>query len=265
MQSVLIRKKYITGDMVLHTKWLNGLFDALIAKRLRKSSQPLGGWHPRQVACWTCEMVHTLPTDVRSAFSSAEGFFARHAGHEVNWLEAPGIAGLWTSNADVKVAYASSAAYTITLTSLATSSTLVAGQESTAVSNTTNLYVDYLVGGRITMGAIAATVDKTIEVWLYGSVNDVPTYPDVLDGTDSAETLTSVNVKKGAIRLLDRMFVDTTANRVYWFGPVGIAQHFGGFVPKNHGLFVTQDSGQALSATAADHVLSHTGCYNTVI
>jgi hypothetical protein len=245
--------------------WFDALFDTLIARRLRKSVEPGGGWKPKQVACWDCGLTHQLPQNVRQALASAEGFFARHEGHSVNWFEQPGVAGLWTPNADMKEAYAASAAYTITLTSLATSSTLVAGRESTAVSNTTNLYSDYLCGGRITMGAAAPTVDKTIEVWAYGSVNDTPTYPDVFDGTDSAETVTSVNVKRSALRFVDRMFVDASANRAYWFGPVTLAQVFGGRLPKNHGLFVVQDSGQALSSTAGDHVLNYTGCFQTVI
>ena len=247
-------------------KWLDALLDKALERRLRKSAAPLGGWQPKHVACWTCGLSHQLPIDVRQALASAEGFFVRHPNHEVNWLESPGVAGLWTPNADVKTAYGSSAAYTITLTSLASSSTLLVGRESTAISNTSNLYGDYLVGGRITMGSVAPTVDKTIEVSLYGSVNDTPTYPDVLDGTDSDETLTSANVKRSAVRLLERMFVDATASRVYWFGPVLIAQFFGtGALPKNHGVFVTQDSGQALSATAGDHVLNYTGVFQTVI
>ena len=231
----------------------------------RSQSPPVFGWAGPAVACWTCAIAHKLPSDVRQAIASAAGFFERHLGHAVNWFEAPGLAGVWTPNADVKEAFGTSAAYTITLTSLASSATLVAGREGTAISNTTNLFLDYLVGGRITMGTVAPTADKTIEVWLYGSGEDTPTYPDELDGTDSDETVTSVNVKKSALRLLERVFVDATASRVYWFGPVCIAQAFGGHVPKNHGLFVVQDSGQALHSTAGNHVLSYTGVYNTVI
>lgn len=245
-------------------KWLDMLLDKAIECRLRKSQAPLGGWHPKQVACWTCHLTHKLPQQARQAIASAEGFFARHEGHEVDWFEAPGLAGLWTPNADVKLAYGSSAAYTIDLSSLASSSTWVAGRESTAVSNTSNLYLDYLVGGRITNGT-TPTVDTVIEVSVYGSVNDTPTYTDVLDGTDSAETITSVNVKRSAVRLLDRLVVDATTDRVNWFGPVAIAQHFGGIVPKNHGLFVAHNCVAALHATAGNHVISYTGCYQTVI
>jgi len=157
--------------------------------------------------------------------------------------------------------YGASAAYTITLTSLAstTAGVLLAGTQSTTVDNTTTTYNDFLVGGRITMGSSAATADRTIEIWAFGSVNDTPTYPDVLTGTSGNRTITSANIKRGALRLVDRLFVDTTASRVYWFGPVSLAQAFGGQMPKFHGLFVVHDSNVALSATAGDHVLNYTG------
>lgn len=245
-------------------KWLDALLDKALERRLRKSQAPLGGWQPKQVACWDCGLTHQLPHNVRQALASAEGFFARHEDHEVNWFEAPGLAGLWVPNADVKTAHAASAAYAITLTSLATSSTLIAGRQSTPISNTSNLYLDYLVGGRITSGT-TMTVDKTIEVNLFASVDDTPTYPDQFSTADADRSITSVNVKKSAVRLLDRMTIDVTSNQVNWFGPVGIAQHFGGVLPKNHGLWVTQDGVAALHATAGNHVISYTGQFLTVI
>lgn len=215
--------------------------------------------------CNTCKHKHSLKHAAQGAWGYWQDWLVKHPDHDVAIISDNEDWKDYKHNADVKEAYAASAAYTITLTSLASSTTLVAGRESTSVSNTTSLYSDYLVGGRITMGAVAPTADQVIEIWLYGSVNDTPTYPDVFDGTDSDETVTSVNVKNGALRLLDRVFVDASANRVYWFGPVGISQAFGGRVPKQHGLFVTQNSGQALSSTAGDHVISYTGVYATVI
>lgn len=167
-------------------------------------------------------------------------------------------------NADIKLAYASSAAYTITLTSLASSLTYVAGREGTAVSNTTNNYLDYLVGGVIRVGT-TPTVDTSIRIYLYGSVDDTPTYPDVLDGTDSAETITDTELLGVAIPLFAESPVDTTTDQDYWFTPKGIASYFGGSVPKNHGLFVTHNGVAALNATGSTHVLSHTGVYATSI
>jgi hypothetical protein len=248
-------------------RWLNTLLDAALTRRMRKSTEPLGGWQPKHVACWDCGLTHQLPVNVRQALASAEGFFSRHEGHQTNWFEQPGLAGLWTPNADVKDAHGASAAYAITLTSLATTSAgiLLAGRGSTAVNNTANLYLNYLAGGRITMGTVAATADRSIEIHGYGSVNDTPTYPDTITGSDANITLTSANVKRAAVRLIERIFVDTTASRVYWFGPVSLAQIFGGNIPKYHGLFVTQDSAQSLHSTAGNHVLNYTGYFQTVI
>jgi hypothetical protein len=171
--------------------------------------------------------------------------------------------------ADVKTAYASSASYTLTTTSLASSATLIAGRESTAVSNTTNLYRDYLIGGRVTTGTTPTA--GIIEVWAYGSLNDTPLYADVLDGTDSDETFTSVNIKLAGLKLLARMVTDTTSNRSYDFGPVSLLQASGQFgvmwtsVPKFHGLFVTHSTVAALNATAGNHIFSYTGVFDTVI
>lgn len=186
-------------------------------------------------------------------------FFADLPAHDITQR----VAG-YGHNADVKLAYASSAAYTITLTSLATSSTFTGGRESTAVSNTTGNYLDYLVGGVIRTGGTAPTDNTEIRIYGYGSVNDTPTYPDVLDGTDSDETITDSELLGVAIKLLHSTAVDTSTNQDYWFAPLGIAAIFNGAIPKNHGLFVTHNTGQNLNSTGSNHVLSYTGVYLTV-
>jgi hypothetical protein len=169
---------------------------------------------------------------------------------------------LFDPNADLKLAYAASAAYTIGLGGLASSATFTAGREGTAVSNTTNLYLDYSAGGKVTVGTTPTTA-KTIRVYAYGSVDDTPTYPDVLDGTDSAETLTNAEILATMPLLADMPVVSTTSDIAYWVFPKSIASCFGGIVPKNHGLFVAHDTVAALNATAGNHVFSSTGCYRT--
>jgi hypothetical protein len=96
--------------------------------------------------------------------------------------------------ADVKIKYPSTSSVdlTISLASLATGSSGVftAGQESTAVDNTSNLDLDHLLSGKITTGT-SPTVSRSINVYAYAntsSASGTPTYPDVLDGSDSAET-----------------------------------------------------------------------------
>lgn len=171
--------------------------------------------------------------------------------------------------ANIKTEYAASGALTITLTSLATSATLVAGQESTAVANTTTKYLDYLVAGKITTGTTPTA--GVIEIWAYGSVEDTPTYPDVFDGTDSAETVTSRDILTAGLAWVATLVTDTTSDRTYWFGPVSLAGAFsrlyggGLFVPKNWGIFVTHNTVAALNVTAGNHAAWQTGVYMTSV
>jgi len=165
--------------------------------------------------------------------------------------------------ADVKIAYASSAAMTITLASLASSSTRVAGRESTAINNTSNKYLDYLVAGKVTTGT-SPTDARQIDVWVYASYEDTPTYPDVFDGTDSDETATSAGVLAGGLVLAASISTNNTSDRTYWIAPFSVAALFGGRMPKYFGVFVTHDTGVALNATGGNHAFWQTGVYETV-
>jgi hypothetical protein len=152
----------------------------------------------------------------------------------------------------------SSVAITLTLTSLASDTNLLAGRESTAVDNTTNLDLDHLVSGVIRTGT-TPTVSTRIEVWAYASwktAAGTPSYPDVLDGTDSAETITSANVKSSMLRPVATITVDATTGRDYFVAPVSIASLFG-TMPKFWGLFVTHNNVAALDATGGNHVFEY--------
>lgn len=166
--------------------------------------------------------------------------------------------------ATANVAYAASATITCGVASLATSSTFVAGRESTVIDNTTNKYVDALLSGRVTVGT-TPTVSTQILVYAFAILDDTPTYPDVMDGTDSAETLTSVGVGRGFLKLAAVLDVDsTTSDRAYDFGPLSVAQLFGGIMPNKWGIFVTHNTGVNLNATAGNHFFKYTGITYTV-
>ena len=165
--------------------------------------------------------------------------------------------------ADIKVKYpvTSSIDLTITLAALASGAAGVytAGQESTAVDNTTNADLDHLVSGKIRTGT-APTVSRSINVYAYANLSTtagVPTYPDVLDGTDSVETFTSANVQNNAVKFVASITVDATSDRDYFFGPVSVAGLFGGVMPKFWGLYVAHDTGVALNATGGNHKISY--------
>lgn len=166
--------------------------------------------------------------------------------------------------ADVKFAYGSSSSLTLTLASLASSSSLVAGRESTAVDNTTNKYLDVLLSGKITTGTSPTGNPGQITVFVYASYEDTPTYPDVLDGTDSDETFTSTGIRDAAVIPIAVISTDTTSNRTYWFGPRSVANCFGGAMPKYWGVWVAQSSGVALNSTGGNHAVWYTPVYETV-
>ena len=81
-----------------------------------------------------------------------------------------------------------------------------------------------------------------------------------MDGTDSAETLTSAGVGQGFLKLLAVLNVDsTTSDRAYEFGPVSVAAAFGGTMPSRWSLFVVHDTGVALNSTAGNHEFNYQG------
>ena len=166
-------------------------------------------------------------------------------------------------NANIKLAYVNSAAYTITLASLASSSTLLAGSESDAVDNSSNLYLDYHVGGKITVGT-TPTANTKIEVWTYATIDETPTYPDVFDGTGSAETATSAEIKRGALKLMKVLDVVSTSSDVaQWLGATSLSGCYGGVVPSHHGLFVTHNTVAAFNSTGGNHSLKYRASYAT--
>jgi len=151
--------------------------------------------------------------------------------------------------AESKIKYDTSGTLTFTsVNSLASSTTLLGGAESASFDNTTTLYQDVVVGMTIKMGASTPTVSKSIEVWLIPILDGTPTWPDVFDGTDSAETVTSRNVLFGAAKLAKVFTTDATANQEYE-GTFNVADICAGIVPPKFSLFVVQDSGQALASS----------------
>ena len=163
--------------------------------------------------------------------------------------------------ANVKTAYASSATITNAIESLATSSSWTAGYESDVLDNTSNLYLDYLISGKITTGTSPSS--GVIEVWAIGILDD-STYPDVFDGTTGAETITSREVLYGHGKLVAAITNSTNSDTSYYFGPVSLASLFGGQVPKKVVFFTVHNTGVNLNSTASNHKLYQTGVYATV-
>lgn len=151
--------------------------------------------------------------------------------------------------ATTTVNYSSNTTITMDLASLATSSTFVAGRESSQIDNTSNKYIDCLVSGTVSVGT-TPTANTTIAIYVYGADTSLATTPlDTLDGTDSAETLTNTGILN-ALRLGASVAVPATTSDVqYIVLPFSVATLFGGVMPKYWGLYVAHNTGVNLRST----------------
>ncbi len=156
-----------------------------------------------------------------------------------------------------------STAITLTLASLASSSTLVVGRQSTVVDNTSNQYVDAILSGQVTTGT-SPTAGKQLELWLYGPLKVATstfTYPvattTALTGSDGAATF--ILEQKYNLQLAWSTFNVGTTDTKYAIGPLSVAAVFGGVMPLKFGAFFTHNTGVNLNSTAANHWLHYTG------
>lgn len=150
-------------------------------------------------------------------------------------------------------AFQTAVTHTITLASLASDTTLVAGREGTAIDNAgTDDAIDATVGGKVTTGT-SPTAARQIEVWLYGSY-DGTTYSGAATGSDANLT----PAEKTLLKLLTIIPTVNTSNKTYPWGPFSVAQAFGGTLPRKWGVFIVHNTGVALNATGGNHEVKHT-------
>ena len=143
-------------------------------------------------------------------------------------------------------------AITFDISSLGTSSTFVAGRESTQVDNTSTNYVDALVNVKGITGhaSTAPVIGQYIGLWAWGADTSLATTAiDVLDGTDSAETLAHVAVLNSLRLAATPTVTVATAALVYYIQPFSVAQLFGGIMPKFWGLYLAHNHAGALAAS----------------
>jgi hypothetical protein len=163
--------------------------------------------------------------------------------------------------ASTKVAYASSGSVTITLASLATSSTLVAGRSSAEIDNTTNLYLDYFLSGKISVGT-TPTASTVIEAWLIPKRED-GSYLDTFDGTDTNVTVTSRSHLLAYGTLLTALNVPATTSNVGYEFYRSLSSALGAPAPFKFQIFVVHNTGVSLNSTGGNHALYQKGVYST--
>ena len=163
--------------------------------------------------------------------------------------------------ASVKLSYGASADQTVTaLAGLAACATWVAGGESGAIDNTSNLYLDYRVTAKITVESTGLSAGE-IRLYLVAPLDDT-TWPDAFDGTEGTETVTDTEIRDAICRLGAITATDTTASRVYYLECPSVAAVFNGNLPKKFVIFITQSTGTTLETTGQQVTI--VGAFSTV-
>lgn len=167
----------------------------------------------------------------------------------------------------VNIAYSGNNAITLDLSSLATSSTLTAGYESSEIDNaTTNKYVDCIVNvkGIVGHASTAPAIGQVIAVYVWGADTSLGTTAiSALDGTGSTEDVSYAHVRN-AFRLGGQAVVTVaTAALTYYIMPFSVAALFGGVMPKYWGLWVTHNHTGSLGASN-NSLFSYNGITYTV-
>jgi len=164
---------------------------------------------------------------------------------------------------DIKQYWAASANMAVDtgLDSLASSATYVAGWESAVIDNSSNLYEDIFISGKITVGDTAVATGTQIRIYAVGMLDD-STWPAPFDGTPSAETV-DLSVIGGHAKLGAVISIDDVEDKVYYFGPFSLANLFGGVCPEKCVLFIVHATNDALAAAGGNQVTTK-GVYHTV-
>jgi hypothetical protein len=116
-----------------------------------------------------------------------------------------------------------------------------------------------MLEGKIRVGT-TPTANTQINIYVWGRYASLASQPlDVLDGTDSAETFSSVGVLSSLLTPPIVLQVDSaTTDRDYWLQPTSVASKFGMIMPPFWGIYVTHNGTAALNATGGNHVLTYT-------
>lgn len=141
----------------------------------------------------------------------------------------------------IKAAYGTSnQAFTCTITSLTSTSQ----RQSTAVDNTSNLFLDALVFVKVKSASASTSATGVVNVYAYATADGGTTYSDSASGTDGSITLTSPPNMK-LIGVINVVANSTTYNA----GPFSVANAFGGILPDHWGIVIENKTGATLDAS----------------
>jgi len=155
--------------------------------------------------------------------------------------------------ADLKQKYGNSTTITITLAGLADGSR----RQAQAVDNSSDLFFDALVGGKIKTGAGSGAGDY-VDVYVAASADGGTTYGGDCSGNDAAYAGEADNLTH-----LARVSTGA-AGTTFDFGPFSIAAAFGGVLPEHWTLVFDNHSSSTLDATPGNHDVHYMGVYHQI-
>lgn len=155
--------------------------------------------------------------------------------------------------ADIKTKYgASGQAVTITLTSLGNNN----AQQSAAVDNSANQFLDALVSVVIAPAGSGVASTGFVAVYAYGTVDGGTTYSAGCSGSDAWFTGIKAN-----LRFLGT--VSCPSNGVTGIGTFSVANAFGGQLPQKWGIVVENVTGASLAASGSS--VAYQGIMNEAV
>ena len=147
-------------------------------------------------------------------------------------------AALTTDN----IKYANSAAITITLNSLASSSTV--GRSSTAIDNSANLYIDAYVTVISSTSNSSLGNDKAVYIYVYGSEDGTNFEQEESSSpfTDGSYTINNPTIFRGPV------VIPVATSGKQYIKTFSVNSFFGGILPRKWGIIVINFTGQALAS-----------------
>jgi len=219
--------------------------------------------------CLDCETFHNIRTFPGTPLiKEMESWEYKHRGHRIEFssrdrdiprdlddsqYEKIGKEPWWLKfkeNNNFQFAFVSSAALTYTtLNSLASDTSLLAGASALAVDNgATGCPLEIGVSALIKNSGTTPTAGKVINMFGYAAIDDTPTYPDTLAGTDATKTISNANMLSSGLRQITSLVIAATASQVNPVASTALSALFG-VMPRYWSIFVVHNSGQSINAS----------------
>ena len=163
--------------------------------------------------------------------------------------------------AETKITYGADTALTVA----AWTTTLLATEAATSsvFANGTSAFMDVLIGGEIAT-AVTPVAGDSWDIYVVGEYSDTVT--DMNGGIGTAFAAAGEVVEDTAFVLANSTLMKSISPRsttpgtalTYHWGPISVAQFFGGVMPKNFMLLLHNNTAAALSALATVNTIGVT-------